>query len=113
MTTFPSNQNAAAAAVPTWRAPAPGNLLSNIATNASTLVKTGAGIFFGFSVNTAGTGTTMAVYDGTSAAGTSLGTFSTTAVNAFDLPGGGFPFATGLFIVTAGDAAANITASYM
>jgi len=105
-----SNQSAASAAIPVWLAPAIGSQLKNITTNATTLVKTGAGVLSSISVNTAGTTSTAKVYDGLSAAGTLLGTFDTTKLGLLLQ---GWAFQTGLCIVTAGGAAADITANYV
>lgn len=110
---YPNQQSNPAAAIPVWIAPAPGQVQKNITTNASTLVYTGAGVFTGLSVNTAGTASTATIYDGTDDNGTLLGTIPTTAQGSFEPPAGGWNFATGLFVVTAGGAAADITVSYI
>lgn len=114
MAGFANAQNNPAGAIPVWVAPTPagsGQATKNITTNTGTLVKTGAGSFVGLSINTAGTASTAAVYDGTSASGTLLGTISTTAQDTI-FPPGGWAYATGLFIETAGSAAADITVTY-
>lgn len=120
MTGFPNSQSNPAAATPVWIAPPPaasgvtaGAKFSNITTNASTQVKTGAGTFLGLSVNTAGTTSTATVYDGTSTAGAKIGTFSTVAQGGPAIPASGYAFTTGLFVVTAGGAAADITVAYV
>ena len=78
-----------------------------ITTNADTQVKTGPGILFGFSVNTAGSAWTAAVYDGTSASGKLLYTLSLDTPGPIVTP----PtiFNTGLFIVTAGTTAGSVS----
>lgn len=111
---YPNKQSNPAAAIPVWLAPAPagaGLQVQNIPTSTGTLVKTGAGTFVGLSVNTAGTTSTAKIYDGIDNTGTLLGTFSTTAPGS-NFPAGGWPFAIGLFVVTAGGAAADVTVSY-
>lgn len=82
----------------------------NITANANTQVKAGSGVFQRLTINTAGTTSTFTAYDGTDNTGTKIGTFTTTAqgsvaVNAY--------FATGLFVVTAGGAAADVTVVYL
>lgn len=78
-----------------------------ITTNASTQVKTGPGILYGFTVNTAGSAWTATVYDGTSTAGKLLYTLSLDATGPIQTP----PtiFNTGLFIVTAGTTAGSVS----
>ena len=109
MTTDPTR--APKFATPVYIAPAPGAASKNLATNASTLVYTGPGYATGLNVNTAGTTSTIKLYDGLDATGTLLGTWSTTDQGF--IPLGNIPFATGLFAVTAGGAAANVTVSYV
>ena len=84
-------------------APQPSRSLNVVGANAGQQVKSGSGCFRGFSVNTAGTTSTLAVYDGTSAAGTKLGTWSTLAQANFG--GLNLMFTTGLFVVTTGTVA--------
>jgi len=109
-----SNPGQAANAIPVWIAPAPAGAapsVRNITTDATTLVKTGAGTFNGLSINTVGDASTVKVYDGLTAAGTLLGTFSSAAIGNFQNLG--WPFAVGLCIVTASsDPAADITVTY-
>jgi hypothetical protein len=82
----------------------------NIATNATNnAIKTGAGAVTGLSINTAGTTSTLVLYDSLTATGTKLGTFTTTAQGYLPLD---IPFTTGLTAVTAGGAAADITLAY-
>lgn len=59
----PSNQNDGAAAIPVWNA---GGLFANIAASGYSQIKTGPGVFQGLGVNTAGTGSAVALYDGVS-----------------------------------------------
>lgn len=78
-----------------------------ITANASTQVKTGTGILFGLSVNTAGSAWTASIYDGTSTAGQLLYTVDLNTVGPVVFP----PtiFNTGLFIVTAGTTAGSVS----
>ena len=88
-----------------------GNSYANYsATNAGSLIKTGAGVLRGISVNTAGATATLSLYDGTSAAGAALGVWSLNAqYNATDL---NLQFSTGLFAVITGGTPANLTITY-
>jgi len=72
-------------------------------------VKSGAGIWHGISVNTAGLTSAAVLYDGTSTSGTKLATVSTLAqVSLFyDIA-----FATGLFLVLTGGTPADVTITY-
>ncbi len=89
-----------------------GASVSNITTSTSTTVKSGAGVFLGLSVNTGQSGDTVTVYDGLSAGGTKIGTYSSAAVGGPVLPPGGIAFSTGLFVVTVGGTPADITVSF-
>ena len=112
---FPSSNVNPANAIPVWIAPTPasaGANTNNITTATSTLVKTGAGALTGLIVATAGTGATATVYNGISAGGTLIGTFSLNAQGAINMPGSGIPFSVGLFIVTVGSPAANLIVTY-
>lgn len=83
---------------------------SNVVTNATTVVKSGAGVLHCVTVNGLGTTETATVYDNTAASGTKIGTVSVSAVGqtgCYDVA-----FATGLTVVTAGAVAADITVSY-
>lgn len=85
-------------------------LHNNISTNATTVVKSGAGVLHCITVNTTGTTTTATVYDNTSAAGTKIATINSSAshiTQIYDVS-----FNTGLTVVTAGAAASDITISY-
>ncbi len=72
-------------------------------------IKSGAGIWHGISVNTAGLTSTATLYDGLSTGGTKLATVSTLAqVSLFyDIA-----FATGLFLVLTGGTPADVTVTY-
>lgn len=83
---------------------------SNISTNATTTVKSGAGILHSLVINTRGATTTATVYDNTAGSGTKIGTIDTTLSTTsftYDLK-----FSTGLTIVTAGTTPADITVTY-
>jgi len=83
---------------------------NNITTNATTTVKSGAGILHLITVNTKGTATTATLYDNTAGSGTKIGTLNTTFADAtFTYDVG---FSTGLTVVTAGTTAADLTVSY-
>jgi hypothetical protein len=101
---------APAYAMPVYIAPAIGSVPTNLATNASTLIYTGPGYVASLNVNTAGTTSTIKIYDGTDNTGILLGTWSTTAQGSFPI---NLPFVTGLFVITAGGAAADLTISYV
>lgn len=72
-------------------------------------IKTGAGVFQGFTTNTAGTSSTAVLYDGTSTAGTKLATINTATVASLQY---NIAFATGLFIVSSTATPADITVAY-
>jgi len=91
--------------------PVSGALAKNITTSTNTQVKTGAGIFFGLSVNTGQSGDTVTVYDGTDNTGTKIGTYSSAAVGSVQYPIG-IQFVVGLFVVTAGGTPADVTVVY-
>jgi len=77
---------------------------TNIATNTTTTVKTGKGTLERITINTTAAGA-ITVYDNTSAAGTKIATFPSSAVvGTYEF---GCRFGTGLTIVTA--AASDIT----
>jgi hypothetical protein len=97
----------------------------NITTNTTTLVKTGTGILCGFTVNNNGftTAGTITIYDGISASGTKIGTWTipisppgSTLLAASLIPplvDIDLAFTTGLTIVTATTApACDITVLY-
>lgn len=83
----------------------------NLAANATTTVKTGAGFLHTMTINTKGaTANTVTVYDNTAASGTKIGTFDTTLGQqtfVFDIA-----FSTGLTAIIATGTAADITFTY-
>lgn len=86
------------------------NSYSNITSNTTTLVKSGAGVLRSIIINTAGSSSNVAtLYDNTAGSGTKIATIDTTArgVLTYDIA-----FSTGLTIVTATGSAADITVSY-
>ncbi len=84
-------------------------LYSNIPTSTTTVVKTGSGLLHAININTIGTTSTVTVYDNTAGSGTKIATLSSVAQNCliYDCK-----FTTGLTIVTAGGAPADITVTY-
>lgn len=114
MTDFPTKQNNPAGATPVYLTAQPqgGATPANIAANGNHLVKTGAGTFLGLSVNTGVAGSTAKVYDGIDNTGTLIATISTAAVGSVSFAPCGVNLAVGLFIVTAGSSAADVTALY-
>ena len=87
-----------------------GNSFTNITTNTDTVVKASAGTLLGLLVNTAGTGSTAAIYNNTTCTGAKIGTFSTaaqTALSALNISA-----SVGICITTAGAGAADITATW-
>jgi hypothetical protein len=84
---------------------------SHLAATATTLVKTGAGLLHGVTVNAKGTGTsTVKVYDGLTAGGTLLASIDTTNLAGLFLYD--IAFAVGLCVVIAGSTAPDVTVSY-
>ncbi len=81
----------------------------NIPTSTTTVVKTGSGFLHSIIINTIGTTSTVTVYDNTAASGTKIATLSSVVQNfmLYDCK-----FTTGLTIVTAGGAPADITVVY-
>ena len=79
------------------------------ANNAGDQVKTGAGLLQGLTINTGGTTSSATLYDGTSTSGTKLATVATTALGSLTF---NIAFTTGLFVVLAGGAAADVTVTY-
>jgi hypothetical protein len=97
----------------------------NITTNATTVVKSGVGVFYGFTVNNNGftTAGTITIYDNTAGSGTLIGTWTipiqppgTTLLATTFFPPAlmlNAAFSVGLTIVTATTApACNITVLY-
>lgn len=82
----------------------------NLAANATTTIKSGAGVLHSIVINTKGIGNTCTVYDNTAGSGTKLATMDTTlSTTAFTYDG---VFTTGLTVVIAGGTAADMTFSY-
>lgn len=86
-----------------------------ISTNATTVIKTGSGVFYGLTCTAIGTLTTVTVYDNTAGSGQVLVPVSivTTALGLVNigLPSGmAARFVTGLTIVTAGTSPATLLA---
>src|SRR6267154_4109254 len=77
----------------------------NISTATTTVVKSGAGIFHGFCVNTVGT--TVVFFDNTAGSGTKIASWTSTALGCFLMDA---QFNTGLTAVTVG--ASDITVLY-
>lgn len=98
-------------AMPVYLAPAPGAAVQNIATDTSVLIHTGPGYANSILVNTAGVTSNIKLYDGLTAGGTLLGTWSTLAQGS--IPIGNIPFTVGLFAVTAGGTPADVTVGYV
>jgi len=105
---FPNSQSNPAGAIPIWDA---GGNFHNLSTStAGYQVKLGAGVAMRVTVNTAGTGTTLTLYDGTDNTGATIATIATTSQVSLEI---GAQFSTGLFAVaTAGGFAANLTITY-
>jgi len=92
----------------------PGKYSNFAATTAGTQIKTGTGLFLGWSINTAGTGgaNLFTLYDGTSTAGSVIGIFST-AATTIPLKPNAVAFKTGLFLVLTGTSTSgNVTIAY-
>lgn len=106
--TFPNSQSNPKGAVPVYLCANPygGQIIQNLTANGGVLVKTGPGTLDSVVVGIAGSGSSLTIYDGTSASGTLLGTVSTVVQNALAL---GWSFQTGLFVNAAGGSAANVT----
>lgn len=77
--------------------------------NADTQIKTGAGVLMGFSVITAGTTWVVAAYDGTSAAGNELYTFTAAAGPVIVPP---TRFTTGLFFHSVSGTPGSLKVAY-
>lgn len=86
---------------------------SNITTNTTTVVKSGAGILHGITINNAGaSANVLTIYDNTAGSGTVIGTIDTVELNGRYLPFD-VRFGTGLTIVTATGTAADVTVAYV
>ncbi len=84
---------------------------NNITTATTTVVKSGAGVLHGVTVNTKGTvASTVTIYDNTAGSGSKIG-----IIDTLNLSGSFFfdaAFATGLTVVTTGTVAPDITVMY-
>lgn len=80
-----------------------------INTNTTTVLKSASGMIHTVTVGVAGTTSTITIYDNTAGSGTILAVISSTDVGSFHIDS---QFATGLTIVTAGGAAADISVSF-
>jgi hypothetical protein len=96
-------------AIASVASPAFASVVNIVGATAGQLVKTGRGMLRGITVNTAGSSSTLVVYDGTSTSGTKLGTFSSTLQSNLDSLN--WQFSTGLFIVTTGTLS-DVTIAY-
>lgn len=81
----------------------------HISTNATTSVKSGAGILHSITINTVGATDTVTIYDNTAGSGTVIAVLSslTSTTLVFDVA-----FNTGLTIVSSGTTAPDLTVSY-
>jgi len=105
---FPNSQAKPASAIPVYNGG--GNFHNFSTSTAGYQVKLGAGVAMRVTVNTAGTGTTLALYDGTDNTGAVIATNATTSQVSLGLYA---QFSVGLFTVaTAGSGAANLTITY-
>lgn len=86
-----------------------GNSFNNITTATTTAVKASAGVLERITVNTAGAGSTLTIYDNTAASGTKVGTWTTAAQGSFTI---NVACATGITCVTASGTPADITVVY-
>jgi|ERR1700747_3197496 len=104
---FPNAQNQGAGSIPVYES---GLAYKNITTAQSAAVKSTPGTLGAVTVNTAGAGSTLTLYDSLTASGTKIATISTAAQTY--LP---FDCVTtiGLFAVTAGGTPADITITYL
>lgn len=87
-----------------------GAAVANYTANGSNQASLGWGALVGVVVNVAGTTSTITLYDGTSASGTKLMELGTATAGVINLPP--VRFITGLFAVTAGGAAADVSVLY-
>jgi len=95
--------------IPVANVPA-GSSSAEYTTNVSSQAKLGWGALTGIVVNAAGTGSTITLYDGTSASDKKLMVLATATLGVVNMPP--VRFVTGLFVVTAGSAAADVTVLY-
>lgn len=86
------------------------NSFANVAANATTTHKTGAGVLHTLTINTKGVTSAVVIYDNTAGSGTKIATIDTTldtVTLCFDCA-----FATGLTTVTTGGTPADITVTW-
>lgn len=89
-----------------------GDSYQAITTNATTVVKDGAGTLTGIVVNAIGTSETVTVYDAADADGTAIFTFALTGLAVGTKINIGAAMGTGITVKTAGSAACDITVLY-
>lgn len=82
----------------------------NAANNTAAVIKASAGFLLGIIINTAGTSSTLTVYNDPAAASNKFGTFSTIAQNYIPINA---YLSNGIYIVPAGAAAADFTLVYV
>lgn len=88
-----------------------GYSFSNLATNATTTLKSGPGVLHTVVINTKGGTSTATIFDNTSGSGNKIATIDTTlSTTAFVYD---TAFVLGLTIVTAGVSAADLTISFL
>lgn len=84
---------------------------SNITSNATTTLQSGAGVLHTINILIAGASSNTAqIYDNTAASGTLIGTLNTTALGSYRFDAG---FNSGLTIVTGTGTAPNMTVTYI
>lgn len=82
---------------------------SHISTNTTTVVKSGAGTLNAVVINNSGTSATATIFDSTTGSGSIIATINTSNQGALRYQ---LAFSTGLTVVTAGTAAADVTVVY-
>lgn len=94
----------------------PARHYKHIATNATTLVRTGPGILWSVAINSAGSGNTVTIYDGVDATGAVIAVYHTDAIYANVATTVtmqyGVAVATGITVVTSGGSACDLTVVY-
>ncbi len=88
--------------------PYEGGTPTNVSTNTTTNIKSGAGFLHRITVNNPGSSWTITVYDSTSGSGTKLATITPSLVGSLEYD---VEFTTGLTVVTSGTTAGDITVS--
>lgn len=107
---WPNEQTNPAAAIPVYVVTPPATKADNFPTNGSAQIWPTAGVLTTVTVGTAGTGSTLALYDGTSASDTLLTTIDTSNQVSLTF---NIPFSVGLFGVAAGAVAADVTICFV